>query len=112
MRARRYLLLRSSLLVGAIWALAPTLPAQVVLARTRMSVATTCGIQTDAKSVAVQPGKGVVIALLGDTIRPEDWTRLREEVASFYQATRDKETIRVAYSWSCRGAAPTACRAG
>ncbi|MGH9593036.1 MAG: hypothetical protein ACRD5L_08085, partial [Bryobacteraceae bacterium] len=61
-----------------------------------MTVATTCGVQAEAKSIAVQPGKGVVIALLGDTILPEDWARLREEVASFYQVTRDKETIRLA----------------
>ncbi len=61
-----------------------------------MTAATICGVQAEVKSVPVQPGKGIVIAVLGDTIRADDWSHLRDEVAAFYQATSDKETIRIA----------------
>ena len=72
--------MRLSFLAAASWvAAAPWLAAQPALTFTEVARGSTCLGSVEVRSVPVEPSQDVVIAVLADTLRNEDWTRFRDE---------------------------------
>lgn len=83
--------------VIAIWvAAAPWLAAQPVLTSNEITRGKTCLGPVEVRSVSVEPSRDVVVAVLAETFRDEDWARFRDEFTAYYQAVSKKDSLRLA----------------
>ena len=82
-------------LAGA-WLVVQSLAGQPALLRHGVARAETCLGVAEVTGTAVEPGHGVVIAFLGDTLREVEVARFREEISSFYQAVNRTDPVRLA----------------
>ncbi len=88
---RVYFLIAASCVAAAPW-----LAAQPALTYTETVRGSTCLGSVEVRSSPVEPSRDVVIAVLTDTLRDEDWTRFREEFTTYYQGTPNKDSVRLA----------------
>ena len=89
--------MRLSFLAAASWvAAAPWLAAQPALTTIEVARGSTCLGSVEVRSAPVEPSKDIVVAVLADTLRDEDWTRFRDEFTNYFQASSNKDAIRLA----------------
>src|SRR5580704_5889793 len=82
--------------LSGILLLVQSLAGQTALVRSDIIAANTCLGMAEVKSALVEPSGDVVIAVLGDTLRDEEWAQFRLGVASFYQAAKKAKSMRLA----------------
>ena len=82
-------------LAGA-WLVVQSLAGQPALLRHGVARAETCLGVAEVTGTAVEPGHGVVIAFLGDTLREDEVAWFGKEISSFYQAVNRTDPVRLA----------------
>lgn len=79
-----------------LWAISQTLGAQPALSTNDIVAARTCLGDAEVQATPVETPHDVVIAVMAETLSADDLIQFQKEVAAFYQAARNKSTLRLA----------------